>query len=106
MEVHGVVISEVVSRVTILITHIRGLIAQLVTIHEPPSRGGKSIQDRGQSHLCTRASAAPSLSPQPPARGLVHCQHEPGYRRACHIVVSTLLGQMQVANYVEVAAGM
>ena len=33
-----VVISGVISRVTILITHIRGLITLLITTHEPPSR--------------------------------------------------------------------
>ena len=33
-----VVISGVTSRVTILITHVRGLITLLVTTHEPPSR--------------------------------------------------------------------
>ena len=32
-----VVISGVISRVTILIIHIRGLITPLITIHEPPS---------------------------------------------------------------------
>ena len=32
------VISRVISRVTILITHIRGLITPLMTTHEPPSR--------------------------------------------------------------------
>ena len=33
-----VVISGVISRVTRLITHIRGLITLLITTHEPPSR--------------------------------------------------------------------
>ena len=33
-----VVISRVISRVTILIIHIRGLITPLITTHEPPSR--------------------------------------------------------------------
>ena len=33
-----VVISRVVSRVTILITHIKGLISPFITTHEPPSR--------------------------------------------------------------------
>ena len=33
-----VVISRVISGVTILITHIRGLITLLITTHEPPSR--------------------------------------------------------------------
>ena len=31
-------ISGVISRVSILITHIRGLITPLITTHEPPSR--------------------------------------------------------------------
>ena len=33
--------SRVISRVTILITHIRGLITLLISTHEPPSRGGQ-----------------------------------------------------------------
>ena len=33
-----VVISGVISRATIVITHIRGLITPLITTHEPPSR--------------------------------------------------------------------
>ena len=33
-----VVVSRVISKVTILITHIRGLITLLITTHEPPSR--------------------------------------------------------------------
>ena len=37
-----VVISGVISRVTRLITHIRGLITLLITTHEPPSRGLRS----------------------------------------------------------------
>ena len=32
------VVSRVISRVTILIAHIRGLITPLTTSHEPPSR--------------------------------------------------------------------
>ena len=35
-----VVISGVISRVTIVVTHFRGLIVLLITTHEPPSRGG------------------------------------------------------------------
>ena len=34
-----VVLSGVISTVTIVITHIRGLITPLITTHEPPSRG-------------------------------------------------------------------
>ena len=34
----GALISRVISRVTILITHIRGLITPLITTPEPPSR--------------------------------------------------------------------
>ena len=34
----GVVISRVISRVTILITHIQGLITPLITTPEPPSK--------------------------------------------------------------------
>ena len=33
-----VVISGVISRVTVFITHIRGLITPRITTHEPPSR--------------------------------------------------------------------
>ena len=43
-----VVISGVISRVTIIITHIRGLITLLITTHEPPStevlHGGPLLQ--------------------------------------------------------------
>ena len=35
-----VVISRNISRETILITHMRGLITPLITTHEPPSSGG------------------------------------------------------------------
>ena len=38
-----VVISSVISRVTILISHIRGLITPLITSHEPLSRGVSSF---------------------------------------------------------------
>ena len=34
-----VVISRVISRVAILITHIQGLTTPLITTHEPPSKG-------------------------------------------------------------------
>ena len=37
-----VVISRVISRVTILITHIRGLIAPLIATPEPPSKALKA----------------------------------------------------------------
>ena len=40
-----VVRSGVISRATIIMTYIRGLIAPLITTHEPPSRG----QDFGLS---------------------------------------------------------
>ena len=33
-----VVLSKVLSRVTMLISHIRGLITPLITAHEPPSK--------------------------------------------------------------------
>ena len=36
-------ISGVTSRVTILITHIKGLITPLITTHEPPSRVAQRI---------------------------------------------------------------
>ena len=35
----GVVISGVISKVTRIITHIRGLITTRITNHEPPNRG-------------------------------------------------------------------
>ena len=37
-----VVISGAISRVSILITHIKGLITPLITTHEPPSNTPKS----------------------------------------------------------------
>ena len=40
-----VVISRVISRVAILITHIRGLITPLITTHEPPSNGYAPIPE-------------------------------------------------------------
>ena len=39
LRVWRVVIGGVISRVTIIITHIGGLITPLITTHEPPSRG-------------------------------------------------------------------
>ena len=43
----GLVISRVISRVTILITHIRGLITLLITTPEPPSgQNGPQLQSR------------------------------------------------------------
>ena len=38
LEGSGVVISRAISRITILINHIRGLITPHITTHEPPSR--------------------------------------------------------------------
>ena len=38
-----VVIRRVISRVTVLITHIRGLITPLITTHEPPSGWNKAF---------------------------------------------------------------
>ena len=35
-----VVISRVISRITIGITHIKGLITPFISTHEPPSSGG------------------------------------------------------------------
>ena len=48
-----VVISRVISRVTIVITHIRGLITPLITTHEPPSVAHRS-KNRcdGCPHCC------------------------------------------------------
>ena len=43
-----VVVSRVISRVTILITHIRGLITPLRNIHAPPSSEGKRGSCRSQ----------------------------------------------------------
>ena len=42
-----VVIHRVISRVTILITHFRGLITPLFTTHEPPSKGSPSREAWG-----------------------------------------------------------
>ena len=41
-----VVISGVISRVTIVITQVRGPITPLITTHEPPSRGLKQALDQ------------------------------------------------------------
>ena len=48
----------VISRVTILIAHVRGLMALLITTHEPPSIGGKT--SRGRTGTDT---SFPSLTP-------------------------------------------
>ena len=49
-----VVVSRVISRVTILITHIRGLITSLITTHEPPSIVFRLLS-RGLSFGCIAA---------------------------------------------------
>ena len=41
------VISGVISRVTIIITHTRGLITLLITTHEPPSRAFRALKVSG-----------------------------------------------------------
>ena len=46
----GVLISRVISRVTILITHIRGLITPLITTPEPPSKPSKKLFRGLRSH--------------------------------------------------------
>ena len=46
-----VVISRVISRVTILITHIRGLITPLITSHEPPSIHSQHPKPQGPNLL-------------------------------------------------------
>ena len=38
-------ISGVISKVTVLITHIKGLITLLITTHEPPSRFYSGVVD-------------------------------------------------------------
>ena len=47
-----VVINRVISRVTMLVSHVRGLITPLITTHEPPSRvksgkDGRETRRRG-----------------------------------------------------------
>ena len=46
-----VVISRVISRVTILITHIRGLMTLLITTHEPPS--SFALKEKLRRQACT-----------------------------------------------------
>ena len=41
-----VVISRVISRLTVLITQIRGLLTPLITTHEPPISGASTIDAR------------------------------------------------------------
>ena len=45
------VTNGVISRVTILTTHIGGLITPLITTPEPPSRSGSLVGLRGSPHL-------------------------------------------------------
>ena len=51
LEGSWVVISGVRSRVTILITHIRGLITLLIATHEPPSKSQTQYNIIGRSGL-------------------------------------------------------
>ena len=44
MEVSGVVISGAISKLTMIIPHIRGPITPLITTHEPPSKICQSTQ--------------------------------------------------------------
>ena len=56
-------ISRVISGVTILITHIRGLITPLITTHEPPSRVLESLTS-GLEAICMQprsSNAFPEL---------------------------------------------
>ena len=41
-----VVISRVISRITIVITHIKGLVTPLITTHEPPSEASRESGTR------------------------------------------------------------
>ena len=43
-------ISGVISRVTILITHIRGLVTPLITTHDPPIKPYSPVGDRGPQY--------------------------------------------------------
>ena len=42
---------RVISRITILITHIKGLIPPNITTHEPPSKGSIRVPLKGPSSL-------------------------------------------------------
>ena len=46
-----VLINGVMIRVTILISHIRGLITPLLTTHEPPSRGSLVLEAQRTQRL-------------------------------------------------------
>ena len=56
-----VVISRGISRVTILITHIKGLLTPLITTHEPPSRQPMERTRRRTVTATAIAEAAPGL---------------------------------------------
>ena len=59
----SLVVSRVISRTTILVTHIGGLITLLITTHEPPSKASQSnppIQRSWASSAAFSAAAAPS----------------------------------------------
>ena len=66
-----VVISRVISRVTILITHIRGLRTPVITTHEPASRAKDVGPWRG---LCTTA-ASPRELPEIPQTAVIISQN-------------------------------
>ena len=58
-----VVISRVLSRITRLITQIRGLITLLITTHEPPSVDKKPVEAASRSHgRCWRPTQRHSRS--------------------------------------------
>ena len=60
--------SGVISRVSILITHIRGLITPLITTYEPPSTIGNSCRAPRNRGGCTSESSNGGLRPQAPSR--------------------------------------
>ena len=78
-----VVISRVISRVTILIIHIRRLITSLITTHEPPSNGNLDVGPASSGVFCPSLQVAGNLQ-QPESIRELDCtrtshDHQTGY---------------------------
>ena len=67
-----VVISGVISRVTIVITHVKGLITPLITSHEPPSI---PLMNFAHPKVTEKPSSSPVLAINSGGRVLVTSTH-------------------------------
>ena len=84
-----VVISGVISRITLVITRIRGLITPLTTTHEPPSKALLELGRQKGRNLRNDGSGSVKASPGPPPVLLKHCPN-PSKHAPCRIAPETL----------------